>query len=157
MPSEPRLPITPLITPQNLEQLERVVEQHGGGRNAAQVDLLEQELSRARVVAPEALPPDVVTLHSHVVFEDEETGARREVTLCLPQEVKGGEGRVSVLAPVGAALLGLSPGQAIAWPVPGGRTRRLRIVAVPYQPEAAGDVRPRASGAAAPALGAALA
>jgi regulator of nucleoside diphosphate kinase len=60
-----------------------------------------------------------------------------------PREARDGTGCVSVLAPIGAALLGLQVGQAIDWPLPGGRTKRLRIVEVPYQPEAAGHVGPK--------------
>lgn len=128
-----------IVTDIDLERLQRVVEQHGGGRNAELVDLLEAELAGAEVTSPQAISPDVVTMNSTVVFEDEQTGERRQVTLVYPKDAKSEEGRVSVLAPVGSALIGLSVGQVIEWPLPGGRSRRMRIVAVPYQPEAAGD------------------
>ncbi len=129
-----------IITELDNERLQRTIEQHGGGRNAELVEMLEQELARAEIMSAEDIPPDVVTMNSTVVFEDEETSARREITLSYPQDARSDEGRISVLAPIGSALLGLSAGQAIEWPVPGGRTRRLRIVAVTYQPEAAGHL-----------------
>lgn len=127
-----------IVTETDLERLLRVVEQSSEGRNAPLAEMLELELARAEVTSPQRVPRDVVTMNSTVVYEDEETGERHEVTLCYPRDARSGEGRVSVLAPVGAALIGLSAGQSISWPVPGGRTRRLRIVSVPYQPEAAG-------------------
>jgi regulator of nucleoside diphosphate kinase len=127
-----------IVTDTDLQRLERVVEQYGGPRNAPLVDQLEAELARAVVTSSQHIPADVVTMNSTVVFEDEETGERREVTLVYPKDAKSEEGRISVLAPVGSALIGLSVGQVIEWPLPAGRTRRLRIVAVPYQPEAAG-------------------
>ncbi|MBJ6760607.1 nucleoside diphosphate kinase regulator [Corallococcus sp. H22C18031201] len=127
-----------IVTDIDMERLERVVEQHGGTRNAAPVEQLEAELARAEVTPSASIAPDVVTMNSSVVFEDEETGEQRTVTLVYPQDARNGDGRVSVLAPIGSALLGLSVGQTIEWPLPGDRTKRLRIVAVPYQPEAAG-------------------
>jgi len=84
------------------------------------------------------VPPDVVTMNSRVVYRDEETGETREVTLSYPQDASLEQGRVSVLAPVGAALLGLSVGQEIDWQLPGGKTKRLHILSVTYQPQAAG-------------------
>ena len=88
---------------------------------------LQSELARAIVVSDEAVPPDVVTMHSCVTYIDEATGVRREVTLVYPPEADGAQGRVSVLAPVGTALLGLSAGQSIDWPFPDGRRRRLTV------------------------------
>ena len=127
-----------LVTETDLERLQRVIELHSGGRNAELVEMLDHELARAQVTSSQDVPPDVVTMNSTVVYEDQETGTRREVTLCYPQDARSDEGRISVIAPIGSALLGLSVGQSIKWPVPGGRTRTLRIVAVPYQPEASG-------------------
>lgn len=127
-----------IVTETDLERLQRVLEVHGGGRNAELAEQLEQELGLAEVRDSREVPPDLVTMNSTVVFEDVETGQQRQVTLCYPDEANPDSGRISVLAPIGSALIGLAEGQTIAWPVPGGRTRHLRIVAVPYQPEAAG-------------------
>jgi regulator of nucleoside diphosphate kinase len=87
---------------------------------------LRQELERAIVVSDEALPPDVVVVNSRVVYTDEKTGVRRMVTIAWPHEANDTEGRISVLAPVGSALLGLSAGQSIEWQFPDGK-HRLRV------------------------------
>jgi regulator of nucleoside diphosphate kinase len=95
-------------------------------------DELEQELERAIVVSSEAVPRDVVTMNSRVLYVDETTGERRLVQIAYPEEADAGAGKVSVLAPVGAALLGLSVGQAIEWDFPDGSRRRLRVEDVSY-------------------------
>ncbi|MDC8014109.1 nucleoside diphosphate kinase regulator [Tahibacter soli] len=102
-------------------------------------DGLRRELDRADIVEPAQMPPDVITMNSVIRFVDENSGAEREVTLVYPRDADGSAERVSILAPVGSALLGLRVGARIAWPLPGGRTTQLRVLAVPYQPEAAGD------------------
>ena len=104
------------------------------------LELLEGELQRATIVDSSQIPADVVTMNSVVSFEDLETGQRSEVTLVYPSASSGTGGRVSILAPIGSALLGLSVGDSIEWPVPGGRSRRLRVIAVHYQPEAEGQL-----------------
>ena len=96
-------------------------------------DGLRSELDRARIVEPEDMPADVVTMNSTVRFADEESGKEFERTLCYPEEATGGVDKVSILAPLGSALLGLSVGQRIDWPVPGGRTARIRILDVVSQ------------------------
>jgi regulator of nucleoside diphosphate kinase len=78
-------------------------------------------------------------MNSVVRFADEESGKESEVTLVFPGSADVEKQRISVLAPIGSALLGLSVGDSIDWPLPDARTRRLRVVAVTYQPEAAGD------------------
>jgi regulator of nucleoside diphosphate kinase len=74
-----------------------------------------------------------------VLFENETTGERREVTLVYPGMADIDAGRISILVPVGTALLGLRKGQSIDWELPSGERQRYRIVGVPYQPEAAGE------------------
>ena len=98
---------------------------------------LESELERADIVDARDVPPDVVTMNSRVVFEDANTGKTTEVTIVFPQEADLERGRVSVLAPVGTALLGLAQGDSIVWPFPDGSSRCLRVVEVTFQPEAA--------------------
>jgi regulator of nucleoside diphosphate kinase len=122
-----------MVTSTDMERLRTLIDSTSGERAEA----LDSELTRAQVVEPSEMPPDVVTMNSRVVYRDEESHETREVTLAYPQDASLEEGRVSVLAPVGAALLGLSVGQEIEWPFPGGRRKRLRILAVPYQPQAA--------------------
>ena len=97
---------------------------------------LESELERADIVDPREVPPDVVTMNSRVVFEDATTGNRTEVTIVFPQDADLERGRISVLAPVGTALLGLAEGDSIVWPFPDGSSRCLRVVQVTFQPEA---------------------
>jgi regulator of nucleoside diphosphate kinase len=127
---EPRI----MVTSTDMERLRTLIDTTAGDL----ADTLDAELLRAEVVEPSAVPPDVVTMNSRVVYRDEDTGETREVTLSYPKDASLEQGRVSVLAPVGAALLGLSVGQDIEWQQPGGRHKRLRIVSVTYQPQAAG-------------------
>lgn len=115
-----------IISATEHERLQRLVDLHLGGRNAALAEGLAQELARAQV--RDHVPAAVVRMSSRVVFEDLASGERRTATLSYPHEA-GGDGRISVLAPVGSALLGLAVGQEIDWAVPGG-LRTLRILAV---------------------------
>lgn len=127
------------ITTQDHERLAALVDRYASGRTAELAANLDDELARARVVEQAAIPPDIVTMNSRCVFRFADTGEEREVTLVYPEQADVATGRISVLAPVGAALLGLAAGQAIKWPTPEGE-RTLELVAVRYQPEAAGDL-----------------
>jgi len=100
---------------------------------------LRRELGRAIVVSSEAMPPDVVTMNSLVRYRDELDGATRTVALVYPYAAQGGPGMVSVLSPLGTALLGLSEGQTIDWDFPDGSRRRLRVEEVLHQPERLGN------------------
>jgi regulator of nucleoside diphosphate kinase len=111
-----------------IDRLRALVEQHSEGRDALAAERLGAELDRAIIV--DRLPPDVVTAGSRVRFADERTGAVREAVLVYPADADAFAGRISVLAPIGAAILGLAPGDAIAWPLPDGREARIRILAV---------------------------
>lgn len=124
-----------IVTDVDLERLRAVVEQH----DVPAAELLDGELHRATIVPRAAVPADVVTMNSDVVYEDD-SGTRRTVRVVYPRDADGERGWVSVLAPIGSALLGLRVGQHIDWRLPAG-PRRLRVVDVPYQPEAAGDPR----------------
>ena len=99
-------------------------------------DHLASELDKADIVDSTRVPSNVVTMNSRVLFEDEATGTTREVMIVLPEDADPVNGRVSVLAPVGTALLGLAENQSIVWPFPDGSQRRLRVLEVLYQPEA---------------------
>ncbi len=118
------------------ERLERLLDKVGVRPD---LDALREEIERAEIVEPEAIPRDVVTMNSVVRFVDEDSGRESEVRLVFPGHANLESKQISVLAPVGSALLGLSVGDSIDWPVPNARSRRLRVVAVTYQPEAAGD------------------
>ncbi len=106
--------------------------------NEGVADRLHDELMRAEVVSPELIPSDVVTMRSRVVFADARTGAQREVTLVYPSEADATTKRISVLSPLGTALLGMRVGQLVEWTLPNGRHARYRVLAIRYQPEAAG-------------------
>lgn len=107
-------------------------------RDAPGADALRAELERAQVVEPAALPADVISMNTTAECVDDASGQRHRLTLVYPSDADASQGRVSVLAPVGSALLGLRVGQSIDWPAPGGRALRLRVTAVHHQPEAAG-------------------
>lgn len=123
------------LTQTDMDRLMKLVEANPGQR----LEKLERELVRANVVPRGEIPKDVVTMNSRVVFENETTGERREVTLVFPAHADIEAGRISVLVPVGTALLGLRAGQSIDWELPGGEKQRYKIVKVPFQPEAAGE------------------
>ena len=116
------------VTQNDLERLSELLDSQGG--RFAQ---LEGELARAVVVPRSEIPRDVVTMNSRVVFQNETTGERREVTLVYPADA----GKISILVPVGTALLGLRVGQSIDWQLPNGEKHRYRVIDVPYQPESA--------------------
>jgi regulator of nucleoside diphosphate kinase len=132
MSSPPRI----ILSRFDHERLERLLEKVGARPD---LDALREEIERAEIVEPEAIPETVVTMNSIVRFVDEESGRESEVKLVFPGHADVESQRISVLAPVGSALLGLSVGDSIDWPLPNGRKRRLRVIALTYQPEAAGD------------------
>ncbi|AEB56359.1 nucleoside diphosphate kinase regulator [Ectopseudomonas mendocina] len=132
MNSTPTITITRLDL-QRLERLLDSLDEFGPGAEA-----LQAELDRAEVVGHDEVPAGVVTMNSRVHCREESSGKDYHLTLVYPQDA-GGDGKVSILAPVGSALLGLSVGQHIDWPVPGGKQLKLTLLEVEYQPEAAGD------------------
>lgn len=126
-----------ILTSQDLDRLEALLDAlpvttFPGKRE------LRAELDRAAVVEPQDVPPDVVTMNSKARFALE-TGEEFCLTLVYPQDMNGSADRISVLAPVGSALLGLSAGEHIEWPRPGGGMLKVHLVEVIYQPERAGE------------------
>lgn len=107
-------------------------------KNLTGIDALEDELARANIVEPSEIPSGLVTMNSKVRFVDETTNEEHSVTLVYPGPNNPPDA-LSILAPVGIALLGLSVGQSISWQVPDGRELRLRVLDVAYQPEASGE------------------
>ena len=93
-------------------------------------DELADELDRAIVVQKEQVPDDVVTMHARCTYIDERLGTQREIELVYPEEANPAQGKISVLTPVGSALLGLRVGQEIAWDFPDGSVRRLKVASV---------------------------
>ena len=104
------------------------------------IDDLAEELERAIVADPQAMPTDVVTMNSRLRLTDADTGEEKTVTIVFPGMANTDEGKISVLAPLGTALLGYRVGELVEWNVPSG-LRRLRIDAIEYQPEAAGEYK----------------
>ena len=101
---------------------------------------LRAEFDRAEIVEPAAMPPDVVSMNSSADCVDETSGKHYSLTLVYPKDADADAGRISVLAPIGSALLGLRVGKSIDWPGQGGRTIKLKVTAIHYQPEAAGEL-----------------
>ncbi len=105
---------------------------------SADLKKLAGELNRAVVVNSREIPRDVITMNSRVRLLDLQTGEEMIYTVVFPEDADPEAGRISVLAPIGTAMLGFKAGDEIAWQVPAG-VRRFKVVAILYQPEAAGD------------------
>ncbi|WP_298185085.1 nucleoside diphosphate kinase regulator [uncultured Pseudomonas sp.] len=129
-------PSSLIITRLDLQRLEHLLDSLDDfGPNAV---ALQAELDRADVVGHDEVPAGVVTMNSRVHCREESSGKDYHLTLVYPQDARS-EGSVSILAPVGTALLGLSVGQHIDWVAPSGKVLKLTLLAVEYQPEAAGE------------------
>lgn len=128
------------ITENDKKRLEELVTaaKELGGQKKKDVELLVKELGRAAIVSSKDIPPDVVTMNSKVVLRDLDSAERMEYMLVFPNEANIGNGAISILAPIGTAILGYAKGDVVEWPVPSGM-RRIRIESILYQPEAAGD------------------
>ncbi|MGC3962178.1 MAG: nucleoside diphosphate kinase regulator [Rhodocyclaceae bacterium] len=110
------------------------------GRTAPNGAILSDEIDRADIIDPSAAPSDLVTMNSTVRFAIEGGDGETESTLSFPRDAdKQDKPRISILTPVGSALLGLQAGQNIEWRVPSGKTVTLRVIAVTWQPEAHGE------------------
>ena len=129
------------ITTQDQERLAKLIEftrERNNGSSPDNLNKLEQELDRANVVEPKDVPPDVITMRSTVRLKDLNSGEEMVYWLAFPTEANFDEGKISILAPIGTALLGYKRGDVIEWQVPSG-LRRLKVEEVLYQPESAGD------------------
>jgi regulator of nucleoside diphosphate kinase len=129
-----------VITGDDMARLRELVRP---GRRASRRDQghlaeLDRELDRAEIIGAEDLSPDVVTMHSTVRVLDLDRGASAVYTLVFPSEADIEKRRISVLAPIGTALIGYRAGDRVEWPTPGGG-KRFRIEEVLFQPEAAAD------------------
>jgi regulator of nucleoside diphosphate kinase len=125
------------ITKYDLARLQELlkVAHTFGARDTEYLDRLEEELKRGHVVGAKEVPADVITMNSRALLQDAKTGEQFAYTLVFPTDANPSEGKLSVLAPLGTAML---VGQTIEWPTPSG-VRRLQVVSLLYQPEAAGD------------------
>ncbi len=108
-------------------------------RQPAEPAVIGELLDVAQVVPSRAVGPDVVTMYSQVLLHDAADGTPSKITLCYPADAEPAAGFVSVLSPVGQALLGLRCGELARWITPDGRTHAARIEALLFQPEASGD------------------
>lgn len=123
----------------DVARLERLLETHElAGSSAATA--LQAEIDRAEIREPEEMPANVVTMNSRVTCHVCEDGAVHELTLVYPDQADLSAGRISIMAPVGMALLGLRVGQTIKWPGPEGTPLTLEVTSLAYQPEAAGEM-----------------
>ncbi len=128
------------ITEQDKKRLEELlaVADDFGGNGRKDLSLLAGELERASVVPSKEIPPDVVTMNSKVRLKDMKSSEEMTYSVVFPKDADFSAGAISVLAPIGTAILGYSKGAVIEWPVPDGM-RHIRIEEVIYQPEADGD------------------
>lgn len=128
-----------IISQLDYDRIERLLENMDAHDTPA-VARLRAELDRADIVEPADMPRDVISMNSSADCVDESSERKHTLTLVYPRDADAAAGKISVLASVGSALLGLRIGQSIDWPVSGGRSLRLKVTAIHYQPEAAGDL-----------------
>lgn len=126
-----------IVTAPDHAELSSVITVAGkmSGRVRWELRLLENELKRARIVAPDEVPPDVITMNTRAELLDPDSGERVELTLVLPTDENINDGKISVLAPLGTAMLGYRVGDEFEWHVPYG-IRRLKVTRIHFQPEA---------------------
>jgi len=129
------------ITTSDYQRLSGLIERsrdRNGDADREYLDQLEEELAQAEVVNPEDIPQDVITMRSKVSLKDLKSGKTVMYSLVFPSEANSNEGHISVLAPIGTALLGNRSGDVVESRVPSG-LRRLKVKEILYQPEAAGN------------------
>lgn len=128
------------ITQFDLERLRKLLfdAQSTDYRKSKYLERLQMEINRAEVVPPKDIPSDVITMNSTVCLEDLDTKEEEIYTLVFPDNADLKQGKISILAPIGTAMLGYEVGDSFEWEVPAGK-RRLRVKRILYQPEASGD------------------
>lgn len=118
-----------VISSRDLERLESLADSLPASEAHAR-DALLHELSRAEVVEPDALPPSIVAMNSTVRFSIESSGDEHELTLVYPHDMGKRDGTISILSPIGTALLGMAAGKMIKWPRPDGELVEVRILGI---------------------------
>lgn len=128
------------ITEFDLDRLQKLLweAQSTDYRKSEYLEKLQVEIRRAVVVSPQDIPSDVITMNSIVSLKDMDTGEEETYTLVFPEDSNLEQGKISVLAPIGTAMLGYKVGDVFEWSVPAG-TRRLQVVKIIFQPEASGN------------------
>jgi len=129
---------TIIINEFDAERIDRLLEKPEWA-NSPVAQALNDELDRAQMCSPQEMPHNVVSMNSQVRFRDLTTNEERVRTLVFPANMTDSATQLSVLAPVGAALLGLRVGDAIHWTLPNGTETHLEVLELIYQPEAAGE------------------
>jgi regulator of nucleoside diphosphate kinase len=126
------------ISEYDLDRLQKLIDHaNPQGRDLDHLQELEQELERGVVMSPREIPDDVITMNTKVLLKNLDTGETVEYQLVFPHNANIEERRISILAPIGTALLGYRVGDTIEWKVPAG-VKRLKVEKILYQPEAAG-------------------
>ena len=110
-----------------------------GDGSSPPLRVIEEVLDASALVPSREVAPDVVTMYSQVLLQDSQTGERHKLTICYPAEAEPAAGFVSVLSPVGTALLGLRVGSVARWSTPSGDEKSAEILAILFQPESSGD------------------
>ncbi|MFO6299340.1 nucleoside diphosphate kinase regulator [Rahnella selenatireducens] len=131
---------TLIISELDAERLDTLLAQPAFASSPV-ADALNEELDRAEILPPEQIPADVVTMNSKVRFTEGKEGEEHIRTLVYPAALKDSNEQLSVMAPLGAALLGLRVGSSITWEMPGGGESVVNVLELLYQPEAAGELR----------------
>lgn len=128
------------VTEPDYHRLSALIEttRERNGVDIQYLNKLEAELDRAEIVDPKDIPENVITMRSKVRLKDVVTGEANTYSLVFPTEADFNEGKISILAPIGTAILGYKSGDTIEWSVPSG-LRRIKVDEILYQPEAAGD------------------
>ncbi|HOI75527.1 MAG TPA: nucleoside diphosphate kinase regulator [Syntrophales bacterium] len=122
-----KMPKKIYITEKDIDRLNSILMNI---KDSPVVRKLQDELDRATILNPEEIPPDVVTMNSRVQFKTLETDSTSEITIVYPSDADSSQARVSILAPVGAALIGLRVGDEIEWVLPTGLVRTFQILSV---------------------------
>ena len=128
------------ITTKDAVKLRKLIREayHSEYRGSDYLKELAEEMEKASVVNPDQIPANVITLNSTARLVDQETNEEMVYTLMFPEDADISQGKISVLAPIGTAMLGYKTGDTFEWETPGGK-RILRVQEILYQPEASGD------------------
>lgn len=127
------------ITSFDIERLSSIIESSktAGHQKKLYLKQLDQELEKAKVVSPQDIPRDVITMNSIVRVRDLGSGEKKDYTLVFPSDARIEEGKISILSAIGTALIGYRVGDVVEWQVPSG-LKRLKIEKILYQPESSG-------------------
>ena len=135
MSNQPELILSAL----DVERLEVMLDKVSDSQFPGKTRLLA-EIDRGDIREPQEMPDNVVTMNSTVRFNVAESGHTFSKTLVYPRDAGSADDNISILAPVGSAILGLTVGDTIDWPMAGNKETHVRIEEILYQPERAGDL-----------------